>query len=208
MDEIFSIFREEFGNVIDHRPASALTLDYYKNKLPDQLINHWKKHGWSGYGDGRFWLVNPQEYECVVAAWLNGTPLERLDNYHLFARDAFGTLHLWGERTGPSLTITSIYSQYNFDDLELTSQDRENDFQHFLLVQDKESSDFCDCFEKTMKRLGTLAHDEMYGFVPAVLLGGSDDPDHLQKVKVIEHLTLLAQLETLRPYGFSDPLPL
>lgn len=30
MNEICSIFREEFGNIIEHRPASALALDYYK----------------------------------------------------------------------------------------------------------------------------------------------------------------------------------
>ena len=38
----------------------------------------------------------------------------------------------------------------------------------------------------------------MYGFVPALALGGPATLDHLEKVKAVEHLVLLAQLSELR----------
>ncbi|WP_246765815.1 T6SS immunity protein Tdi1 domain-containing protein, partial [Pseudomonas syringae] len=44
--------------------------------------------------------------------------------------------------------------------------------------------------------------DEMYGFVPALMLGGPSSLDHLEKLKAVEHLMLLSQLAELQPYSF------
>lgn len=38
----------------------------------------------------------------------------------------------------------------------------------------------------------------MYGFVPALALGGPATLEHLQKVKAVEHRVMLAQLSDLR----------
>ncbi|EPM79175.1 T6SS immunity protein Tdi1 domain-containing protein, partial [Pseudomonas syringae] len=45
---------------------------------------------------------------------------------------------------------------------------------------------------------------EMYGFVPALVLGGPMELKNLQKVKTIEHLTFLSQLSPLQDWGFPD----
>ncbi|MCK8669496.1 DUF1851 domain-containing protein, partial [Pseudomonas azerbaijanoccidens] len=70
----------------------------------------------------------------------------------------------------------------------------------FLLSIDVESNDYGDLFKPAKKKLGTLHHDEMYGFVPALGFGGPDTLDHLEKVKAVEHLTLLSQITELQPY--------
>jgi hypothetical protein len=67
-----------------------------------------------------------------------------------------------------------------------------------------EYSDFDDLFKPAKKKFGTLRHDEMYGFVPALMFGGPDTLDHLEKVKAVEHLILLSQIAELQPYSFSD----
>jgi hypothetical protein len=36
------------------------------------------------------------------------------------------------------------------------------------------------------------------------MLGGPDTLDHLEKVKAVEHLTILSQITELQPYSFSD----
>ena len=80
----------------------------------------------------------------------------------------------------------------------------DNGLRSFLLSIDVESNDYGDLFQPAMKKLGTLRHDEMYGFVPALMFGGPDTLDHLEKVKAVEHLTLLSQIAALQPYSFSD----
>ncbi|EGH08166.1 hypothetical protein PSYMP_05689, partial [Pseudomonas amygdali pv. morsprunorum str. M302280] len=54
------------------------------------------------------------------------------------------------------------------------------------------------------QKLGPLKSDEMYGFVPALALGGPMELEKLQKVKTIEHLTFLSQLSPLQDWGFPD----
>lgn len=43
-------------------------------------------------------------------------------------------------------------------------------------------------------RLGELAFDECFGYVPLLALGGPETVDHLQKVKLREHLYLISQV--------------
>ncbi|VVN95498.1 hypothetical protein PS712_06085 [Pseudomonas fluorescens] len=204
MDEFFSNFLDTFGGPVDRREVPTSSIEHYKGKLPNQLLEYWAEHGWCGYGGGIFWIVNPQEYEGVVASWIEGTRFEEVDTYHLIARSAFGDLYLWGEKTGFSLKITSVLSRVVVKNLEIINDDMDRELQAFLLSRNVDSNDYGDLFIPTKKKLGPLRHDEMYGFVPALMLGGPDTLDHLEKVKAVEHLTLLSQITELQPYSFSD----
>jgi hypothetical protein len=44
----------------------------------------------------------------------------------------------------------------------------------------------------------------MYGFVPALMLGGSAEPERLQRLDAEVHLILLAQLADLQPYDLDE----
>ena len=204
MDEFFSIFLDTFGGPVDRREVPTSSIEHYKGKLPNQLLEYWAEHGWCGYGDGIFWIVNPQEHDGVVASWLEGTKFETFDTYHLIARSAFGDLFLWGERTGASLDITGHLSRYVTHTSIYTEDQMDKGLHSLLLSIDVESNDYGDLFKPAKKKLGTLRHDEMYGFVPALGFGGPDTLDKLEKVKAVEHLTLLSQIAELQPYSFSD----
>ena len=204
MDKVFARFIEKFGDPIDRQEVPISSIERYRGKLPNQLLEYWVKHGWCGYGDGIFWIVNPQEYEGVVASWLEGTKFADFDNYHLIARSAFGDLYLWGEQTGASLKLTSILSRYTTHTSIFTGEQMDKGLRNFLLSRDVDTNNYGDLFKPAKKKLGNLRHDEMYGFVPAFMLGGPDTLDHLEKVKAVEHLTILSQIAELQPYSFSD----
>jgi len=80
----------------------------------------------------------------------------------------------------------------------------DREVQGFLLTTELEYNDLGNMFGRATKKLGMLQHDEMYGFVPAVMLGGSDKFENLKKVKAVEHLMILSQLAELEPYNFPD----
>jgi len=204
MDDIFSIFIKEVGEPIHRQEVPPSSVDYYRDKLPPQLLEYWVEHGWCGYGDGIFWTVNPREYEGVVESWIEGSMLEARDKYHLIARSAFGDLYLWGENSGFSVTIDSLLSRYTGEDVDLSLGGFDREVQNFFLSVDKESNDFGDLFDPAKKKLGLLMCDEMYGFVPALALGGQVDLANLEKVKAVEHLMMLSQIAALEPYSFSD----
>ncbi|RAU39809.1 MULTISPECIES: GAD-like domain-containing protein [unclassified Pseudomonas] len=202
MATVFSRFLEKFGGPVDRQDVPVSSIERYRGKLPNQLLEYWAEHGWCGYGDGIFWIVNPQEYERVVDSWLEGTEFEKRDTYHLIARGAFGDLYLWGEKTGFSLKITSVFSRCVIHDFEPTPEQMDRKLQDFIVSRKVDSNDVEEWFKPARKKLGTLRHNEMYGFVPALALGGSASLDHVEKLEAVEHLILLSQLAELEPYSF------
>lgn len=197
MDEDFEYFMQTMGPAILQRHVPRSTVERFRNKLPNQLLEYWQEHGWCGYANGLFWTVDPQEYEPVVKAWIGGTSLMDKDTYHIIARSAFGELYFWGERTGDSLKVFAPGS-YCFPRKAMYEESELNfGLRIFFSNRGREENDFGDLFTPALKKLGPLAHDEMYGFVPALTLGGSSDLARVQKVKAVEHLVFLAQLAPL-----------
>lgn len=69
----------------------------------------------------------------------------------------------------------------------------------FFASKKQKSSDFYDwkdkpLFKRALRKLGPLQSDEMYGFEPALTIGGTPNLEHLVKVKMVEHLVFLSQL--------------
>lgn len=202
MDDDFEFFLGNCGPAIDRRYVPPSSIERYRGKLPDQLLAYWDEHGWCGYADGAFWTIDPQEYEPALEAWIGETPFMENDAYHLIARSAFGELFFWGERTGHSLTIRSASG---------TTVPRAGSEKHIAAGRDdvavrrffasKTRKDFemqdeagRGLFASALAALGQLKHDEMYGFVPALALGGAATLKNMQKVKAVEHLVILAQM--------------
>ncbi|MCY1450504.1 hypothetical protein D9M71_673170 [compost metagenome] len=102
------------------------------------------------------------------------------------------------------LTIAAYHSRYLDGAHSSGDEERDNRIHGLLMWLMTEGIYFDDLFEPTRERLGTLAADEMYGFVPTLMLGGSDSLDHLEKLKSVEHLVLLSQLNELEPYELTD----
>lgn len=201
MDQYFGSFLQKFGPSIDQREVPRETLLHFKGKLPDQLLAYWQEHGFSGYADGLFWTVNPQDYEPVLDAWLGETSFVEKDALHIIARTAFGHLLIWGERSGFSLQLFAPGSYLVEQSTASQKDDLEFAAQMFFGFRKREVYEFDGRFKPAKQRLGRLNRDEMYGFVPALALGGPADVNHLERVKAIEHLVLLAQLDELKVLG-------
>lgn len=203
MDERFAYFYRDkgFGPAINTQPVSPEKIAKFKGKLPDQLLKYWELYGLSGYGKGLFWLVDPDEYEPALEAWIGDTPFMEKDAYYVIGRSAFGNLFLWGTKSGQSLKICGIGDMIsprdNSDKIKAGAADQL--LKNFLCLLDKKSLDQKDyldkpLFERALKTLGPLAPDEIYGFEPALALGGKADLKNLRKVNAVVHLVLLAQL--------------
>ncbi|WMJ67638.1 GAD-like domain-containing protein [Stenotrophomonas sp. 24(2023)] len=203
VDEDFELFYsdEGFGPAVDARPVPPSTLQHYRGKVPDKLLEYWQAYGFAGYGEGRFWMTDPDDYAEVLNAWLYGTEFHGQDDYYVIGRKAFGDLTLWGTKTGRSLTINCPWAMIFPTDQSRWMNAGEEDLliSGWLAVMTLNRVDQTDdkdvpLFDRAVKLLGPLAHDEMYGFVPALAMGGPCRLDHLKKVKAAEHLMFLAQL--------------
>jgi hypothetical protein len=201
-DEDFEVFIEEFGEATRRVEVPETAIEKWRGKLPDKLLSYWKEEGWCAYADGLFWTVDPDEYEDLIDEWLEDTKLEQLDSFHVIARSAFGDLYACGEKTGRSVTVACSLNKISALPKGLKPKSKEDldlSICSFFSSSDKSRFNLKDeggrpLFDRAVERLGKLAQDEMYGFEPALVLGGPIRLENLFKVRIDVHLTILRQL--------------
>ncbi|KAA0079283.1 DUF1851 domain-containing protein [Paraburkholderia sp. T12-10] len=203
MDQFMENFMgfKGFGPSLAKRDVPQEKIEKFRGKLPDQLLNYWQEYGWCGYADGLFWTVDPDEWEDALDAWIGDTEFMERDAYYVIGRTAFGELILWGETTGQSLKILTAYGMIfpSFDAEEFKEDGPDLTVRLFFSSCTKEGFDLLDkernpLFNRALEKLGRLDHDTMYGFVPALALGGESTLDRLQKLDAHVHLDIISQM--------------
>ena len=203
MDEHFRFFYEDngFGPAEHVEPAEQSLLDAYAGILPKQMLEYWKTYGFASFGKGLFWTTNPSKYATLIPLWLDGTGLLERDKYAVVGRSGFGQLFLWGAKSGQCVKILCargmIFPRDQSDRIAAGKGDALA--QSFFSTREKRDMDQKDddgkpLFDRALRQLGQLAPDEMYGFEPALALGGRANLVGLRKLKIVPHLTILAQL--------------
>lgn len=179
----FPDFEAEYGPAADCVVPGDEVLRAYAGVLPDELIAHWREAGWCAYGEGLLWVVDPAQFEGVIDEWVDvqgGKP-------HVFLRTAFAHLYFWHDGAVYSVDVHSGG----------VSQVTKRIARMFTLVCDaeiKEKMVRASLFREALPRLGPPARDECYAFEPALALGGSGAVETIRRVKMREHLGILAEL--------------
>jgi hypothetical protein len=211
-DEDFEYFVSKFGEATNRVSVPTETIEKWRTKLPDQLLTYWQEEGWGSYANGLFWIVNPDDYEDLVDEWLEDTLLEQIDAFHVVGRTAFGNLYVCGEHSGVNMTIScplnAIFALPK--DLKPKSkEDQDWSVKSFIGLSisecDLKDESGVPLFEQAVAKFGPLAADEMYGFEPAIVLGGKMRLENLVKLKLDVHLTILRQLASPKlPFSNTD----
>ena len=175
MMTLFDSFQQE-------RPASRETCEKYSAILPAELTDAWQRYGFGSLLDGYLRMVDPADYQDLLAdTYFRGDV-----SVPIFVT-AFADIVIW-ER-GRYLRLVNykdgvfqgIAAGFGFFWEDLASGAFDTRFFERPLYQD------------AVRRLGGLAFDESFGYVPLLALGGSRGSEHLQKVKTREHIQLIAQ---------------
>ncbi|QIB07218.1 DUF1851 domain-containing protein [Pseudomonas fluorescens] len=202
-DEDFECFIRIMGEATSYRQVPDSQIAKYRGVLPDALLTYWQKEGWCGYANGLFWTVDPDDYKHLLDLWLAGTEFSQIDNYHVIARSAFGTLYAWGEKYNQKIIVScptgSIVALMN--KLKVPNKDPDLAIQTFFAMSDKERYNLEDAqgeflFERALEKLGALDEREVYGFEPALFVGGTASLGHLVKCDLDVHLTILRQMRS------------
>lgn len=179
----FKDFESTFDPPENCERPSDKVIQQYEKLLPVELLDHWRDVGWCSYGQGLLWLVNPQEFDGVVEEWVDfesGPPL-------VFLRTAFAHLYYWHDGYVFSLDV-------QYGSLSQVTQDVKL---MFTLLCDPELQERIlrrGLYQEAKQRLGPPNRDECFAFVPALALGGPGTAETVQRVKIREHLSFLAQV--------------
>lgn len=202
MNPYFKEFLQEFPPQPDAIAIPKTRIDEYESRLPRALLDFWMEIGWSGFADGILWSTDPEAFEVVIASWLDGTDFLKNQTYTVIARSAFGQIFLWGKQSGMNIIIEPLFGTVTIFESNFDEKKENSSVIAFFVSKEKTYFDFNDwkekpLFNKALRKLGPLQSDEMYGFEPALSIGGVPKLDNLVKVKMIEHLVLLSQLHEI-----------
>ena len=176
----------------------------FSGVLPESVLYVWRRFGFDGFGDGRFWITDPLVWAPVVDAWVEGTALPFPDQkWWCLNRTAMGDMQLWGEISGPALDVDPILGTL------WPSAGDAADMDNFVMRERMGCLTFTsplkDSFEdevsgrlvvdEAVERLGPVGEGQVYGFTPAYCFTGRMEARLLGVEDAIAHLVFLAQAQ-------------
>ncbi|MGJ3507170.1 GAD-like domain-containing protein [Enemella sp. A6] len=196
-------FARNWGAPLTSREVPENYYTDFAGRVPESLFEFWRTFGFAGFGQGRFWICDPVRWQPAVDRWMNKVSLPIGDDSWLaITRSAFGEVRLWGQRTGMSAVILPWRGVIVVNDRTAQmaeEKDRNNQINaEFRGTRpgdvEPNGDDGEPLFELALERLGPVTEDTVYGFEPALTLGGPAVVDNLALLEAVTHVTLLADL--------------
>jgi hypothetical protein len=195
-----------YGTKVDAAYAEA-----YRGRLPDFLLRFWTEFGFGALGNGMLWLCDPVLLAPVMETVFAGDPEFAPADILAVTYDAYGRIGAYHPQYG-GVTVDCVQEYWALYSQEtLTSKlPMENDVGSLLAPPEDWVDDSGEeLFPQAVTRLGLLNYGEVYGFFPALKIGGEMRAENLQKVSIREHLLFLAQLDRFKLeeyfYRENDP---
>lgn len=155
----------------------------YKELLPSEIITIWKEYGFGTFRNGYFKVINPDDYKALLeSSYFMGNV-----SIPIFAT-AFGDLLIWQKNRFVSIV------KYRYSDFDVITEGLE--YFHETILDDELADEFYTFqkYEKAVKKYGFLEYDECFGYVPLLAMGGRESVNNIKKVKIKEHIALIADL--------------
>lgn len=170
---------ENFVKVAD-MPQEVI--EKYQNQVPAELLQIWQEDGLGTFLDGYLKVINPDDYlELLQNSYFRGEI-----SIPIFAT-AFGDLITWEKNE--FLGIIK-YKEGTFDIF------LENLSLFIKFLPDKSfTDDYFDLplYHEAIEKYGLLDYTQCFGFISLLVLGVFKDVNHLDKVKMYEHIFLITQ---------------
>jgi hypothetical protein len=171
------------NDFIKNKEVDYELIKKYENKLPKEIIDLWKEYGFGTFYDGYLKIINPDDYqELLEISYFQG------DISIPFMATAFGDIITWEKNQFVGIV------EYRYGDNDIIA----DGFEFFFdIIADEECTEdyfTIDKYNSAVKKYGPLEYDECFGYVPLLALGGKESVNNLKKVKMREHIALIAEL--------------
>lgn len=162
------------------------TLEFGRNHLPEEIVKLWEEYGFGNYGDGLIKVINPLEYIDSLHLWLGKKDLTRVP----ILITSFGDIFYYRD-LGNGLNDIS-YLSIHTGSIKVCGNSYNSFFESFI-VNDNVRKGFLneELFKQSVDKIGKLNYSEIFFFVPALVLGGPANIDHIKKGNAVTHQQLL-----------------
>ena len=215
----FATLVQEFGAPHRNAHVSVEEAERYRECVPSALRDFWTQYGRGCFDNGQNWICDPEPFKPVLKAVFKNDKEFDVEDLTVIQRSSFARLTAWSRRRAGHVTI-----DFNFGEVTTVTPNAwinedsgkrysDDEIVGALIYGEKYSEGFVDensgddLFPAALARYGALDPDEVYGFFPALQIGGKGLIGDIRRVKIIPHLLFLAELENfkLMKMSSSDP---
>lgn len=196
------------GGLTHVTPVTEAEIAAYCGRLPDGLLELWRKHGRGALLDGYAWLCDPKIFEPWLEVIFEGDPKFAAKDFSVFQYNFEGNINAWSARHGlANFTPTSFNAAVGIDGtptpLDIHGQTMLHGLKAanairimgYAVVRDHDMG--FDEFFRATAQLGALQPGEIFAYVPSRRMGGSGEVETMRRVRMMEHLMFQAQLGPL-----------
>ncbi|ACD51081.1 hypothetical protein ST12_11550 [Clostridium botulinum] len=186
---IFSHFINTFKPSNNLLKPTEEELKQFKNSLPTELLNFWKEYGFGNYGDGIIKVINPLEYMENFYEWLGKEDFSKIPIILTAFGDVFYYRKLQDDVEDICLlsihyrnSIVCSYSLQEFFKSYIVNEQIYNEVLRRKL------------FQQAYAVKGSLELNQIYFFTPALILGGKELIESIDRGDANIHQSILLQL--------------
>jgi hypothetical protein len=182
----FERFIEERGKVSTFDPPSEALIETYRDRLPEYMIEVWKTYGFASYAKGLFFVSSPEPFETILETYFG-----KEHSYTVIGHSSFGDLLLW-DQENPSIISFDVNAGRGsrmIDDGDI------NVFFKYVMNNDRfYKVHRYNLHLEAVDKFGQLEEDQVFAFVPALALGGSEKLENIKVSQLREYLAFLADI--------------
>ena len=170
------------------KPDETL-LEFAKQMLPPEIVYLWNEYGFGDYGDGLIKVVDPRDYMDSLYSWLGNQDFHKIP----IMVSAFGDIFYYRNLENGENDVSLLDIHYRR--IDVCTYSYEEFFENYISYPEiKEKVLRKSLFNQATGKLGSLKHNEIFFFVPALVLGGGEDIKHVSKGDAYTHQHLLLEL--------------
>lgn len=164
-------------------------LEFGRQMLPSEIIYLWENYGFGDYGNGIIKVVDPRDYMNSLYTWLGGQDFNKIP----IMVSAFGDIFYYRKLEDNENDISLLNIHYR--KIETCTYSYQEFFEKYIIDPIiKESILRENMYNKAVSTLGNLQHNEIFFFVPALVLGGAEDIKYVKKGDANVHQQVLFEI--------------
>lgn len=164
-------------------------LNFGKQMLPSEIVGLWENYGFGEYGDGLIKVVDPREYMNNLYAWLGRQDLNRIP----IIVTAFGDIFYYRKLENNENDVSLLNIHYR--KIEACGFSYQDFFERYILDRSVMKKVLrADLYKQAVKKLGRLGYKDIFYFTPALILGGGENIQYIDKGNGVVHQQVLLML--------------
>ena len=183
--DLFASFLQEYPPCGELQKPESEFLKMAAKVVPAELLNFWQQYGFGSYGEGIIKVVNPTDYMGSLYMWLGKEDFTKIP----IMVTAFGDIIYYRRlsETEDDVCMLNIHYRkvevlaYSFNDFWQKTVGDETIMSQVL---------YKDMYSQVVRERGTLQSNEIFYFVPALVLGGVISAMNVDKGDAVVHLQL------------------